>query len=122
MKKLFIFIILPVLFSCLQNKMQPNYIQNDSVQMDQEKHFIEEKNKFDSIYKKECDRLGWHSKDTSKIAWICALEQTGAPLTEEDIAHWDSVNELGDGVMIRGSERELDTIINHLRYWFVTAE
>ena len=122
MKKIFIFITLFVFLSCSQGNMQPSFIQEDSVKSINDFFLIEREKQFDSIYRKECDRLGWHSKDTSTIAWICAFEQTGLPLTKEEIAHWDSINELGDGVIIRGSERDLDTIINHLKYWFVTAE
>ena len=122
MKKIFIFIALFVFFACSQSNTQSHSVLNGSDQINNNTLLVENKNEFDSIYKEECARLGWHSEDTSKIAWICAFEQTGLPLTEEEIAHWDSINELGDGVLIRGSERDLDTIINHLRYWFVTAE
>lgn len=122
MKKMFIFITLFVFLSCSQSNTQSHSVLNGSDQISNDTLLVEDKNKFDSIYKEECTRLGWYSEDTSKIAWICAFEQTGLPLTEEEIAHWDSINALGDGVLIRGSERDLDTIINHLRYWFVTAE
>ena len=77
---------------------------------------------FDSIYKAECRRLNWTSDDTSKIAWICAFEKTALPLTEEEIAYWDSVNEEGSCVIIRDAERDLDTIINHLRYSFAAKK
>lgn len=41
--------------------------------------------------------------------------------TEEEIAHFDSLNE-NYALLIRGAERELDTIINHYHFYFTTDE
>lgn len=41
-------------------------------------------------------------------------------LTPEEIAHWDSMNANGGRLLIRGAERNLDTIVNHLRIVFIT--
>ena len=41
--------------------------------------------------------------------------------TEEEIAHFDSLNE-NYALLIRGAERELDTIINHYHFCFTTDE
>lgn len=41
--------------------------------------------------------------------------------TEDEIAHFDSLNE-NYALLIRGAERELDTIINHYHFYFTTDE
>ena len=41
-------------------------------------------------------------------------------LTPEEIAHWDSMNANGGRLLIRGAERNLDTIVNHLHIVFTT--
>jgi len=65
----------------------------------------------------------YQQKDTRKsviddtIEWL----STGA-FTEEEAAHWDSMNAEGGYLLIRGSERHLDTIINHTHVVFITEE
>ena len=62
-------------------------------------------------------------KDTRKsviedtIEWL-----TSGTFTKEDAAHWDSMNAEGGYLLIRGSERNLDTIINHTHVIFITEE
>jgi len=41
-------------------------------------------------------------------------------LTSEEIAHWDSMNAEGGYLLVRGAERNLDTIVNHLHLIFTT--
>lgn len=42
-------------------------------------------------------------------------------LTQEEIAYWDSMNATEGGyLLIRGAERKLDTIVNHLHLKFIT--
>lgn len=42
-------------------------------------------------------------------------------LTIEEAAHWDSMNAtMGGYLLIRGAERNLDTIVNHLHLIFIT--
>lgn len=41
-------------------------------------------------------------------------------LTYEEIAHWDSMNAEGGYLLVRGAERNLDTIVNHLHLIFTT--
>ena len=40
--------------------------------------------------------------------------------TPEERAKWDSMNNDGGYLLIRGAERNLDTIVNHIRLIFVT--
>ena len=40
--------------------------------------------------------------------------------TAEEAAHWDSMNARGAGLLIRGAERNLDTIVNHYHFIFIT--
>ena len=60
-------------------------------------------------------------KDTRKsviddtIEWL----STGT-FTEEEAAHWDSMNAEGGSLLIRGAERDLDTIVNHVHIVFIT--
>jgi hypothetical protein len=59
-------------------------------------------------------------KDTlSTIEFMCrdAMHDT---LTEEEAAHWDSMNANGGFLLIRGAERNLDTIVNHYHFVFTT--
>ncbi len=62
-------------------------------------------------------------KDTRKsviddtIEWL----SSGA-FTEEEAARWDSMNAEGGYLLIRGSERNLDTIVNHTHVIFITEE
>ena len=41
-------------------------------------------------------------------------------LTPEEIEYLDSVNAEGTGLIIRGAERNLDTIVNHTHLVFIT--
>jgi hypothetical protein len=41
-------------------------------------------------------------------------------LTPEEIAKWDSMNADGGYLLIRGAERNLDTVVNHIRLIFIT--
>ena len=41
-------------------------------------------------------------------------------LTPEEIAKWDSMNDEGGYLLIRGAERNLDTVVNHIRLIFIT--
>ena len=58
-------------------------------------------------------------KDTDVIAFMCKWAEEGT-LSSEEIAHWDSMNEDGGFLLVRGAERNLDTIVNHLRMVFIT--
>ena len=40
--------------------------------------------------------------------------------TPEEAAHWDSMNADGGYLLIRGAERVLDTIVNHIHIVFIT--
>jgi hypothetical protein len=40
-------------------------------------------------------------------------------LTPEEIARWDSMNANGGYLLIRGAERHLDTIVNHIHLIFI---
>ena len=40
--------------------------------------------------------------------------------TAEEAAHWDSMNAEGGYLLIRGAERNLDTIVNHYHFKFIT--
>lgn len=119
MKKLLLFMMIPACLSCTKHAAQVPLPQDTIPPFDTTAYLKKMEGLFDSIYNEECKRIGWHSKDKSVIAWMCAFEQTGLPLTEEQIAYWDSVNEFYDGVLIRDAERDLDTIINHMRYHFI---
>lgn len=41
-------------------------------------------------------------------------------LTPEEAAHWDSMNAEGGYMLVRGAERYLDTVVNHLHFIFIT--
>lgn len=41
-------------------------------------------------------------------------------LTQEEIEWWDSANADGGYMLVRGAERNLDTIVNHLHMIFIT--
>ena len=41
-------------------------------------------------------------------------------LTPEEIKWWDDANANGGYLLIRGSERHLDTIVNHVHILFIT--
>lgn len=46
----------------------------------------------------------------------------GDTLTPEEAAHWDSMNADGGYLLIRGAERYLDTVVNHLHFIFITEK
>lgn len=43
-------------------------------------------------------------------------------LTPEEAAHWDSMNAEGGYMLVRGAERYLDTVVNHLHIIFITEK
>ena len=43
-------------------------------------------------------------------------------LSPEEAAHWDSMNADGGYMLVRGAERHLDTIVNHLHIISITEE
>ena len=58
------------------------------------------------------------SDTMSVIESIC--ESFNDTLTPEEAARWDSMNANGGGLLIRGAERNLDTIVNHTHIIFIT--
>lgn len=71
-----------------------------------------------------CGVLGCqpHKPDTyssMSIEEICKDVENDV-LTVEEVARWDSMNEEEGYVLIRGAERNLDTIVNHLHMIFIT--
>lgn len=57
----------------------------------------------------------------STIENICQ-EVNSTALTSEEIAHWDSLIADGECLLVRGAERNLDTIVNHLHLIFITEQ
>ena len=55
----------------------------------------------------------------STIDYMCRIE-SNVQLTLEEAAHWDSLNSDGGYLLVRGAERDLDTIVNHIRMIFTT--
>ena len=52
-----------------------------------------------------------------------AIEVFGSDsLTSEERAYWDSMNNNGGYMLIRGAERNLDTIINYVHLIFTTEK
>lgn len=43
-------------------------------------------------------------------------------LSHEEKAKWDSLNNKGEYLLVRGAERNLDTIVNHLHLIFTTEK
>ena len=58
-------------------------------------------------------------KDTGVIAFMCKQAEEDC-LSVEETAYWDSMNEQGEYLLVRGAERDLDTIVNHLHMVFIT--
>lgn len=68
---------------------------------------------------------GCSSQPVSKqfvIETMCE-EFASDTLTSEESAHWDSLNITQGGyLLIRGAERDLDTIVNHIHLKFRTEK
>lgn len=61
-------------------------------------------------------------KHQSVIERMCH-EFASDTLTPEEAAHWDSMNTTQGGyLLIRGAERNLDTIVNHVHLIFTTEK
>ena len=58
-------------------------------------------------------------ESSSVIDKVCKQFE-GDYLTMDEIAHWDSMNAEGGSLLIRGAERDLDTIVNHVHIVFIT--
>ena len=43
-------------------------------------------------------------------------------LSYEEEAKWDSLNNKGEYLLVRGAERNLDTIVNHMHFIFTTEK
>lgn len=90
MKKLLITIPLYIACGCVPTQRVHSNKTNDSIQVEE------------SVIESMC-------KD--------AMRDT---FTAEEAAHWDSMNARGIGLLIRGAERNLDTIVNHYHFIFIT--
>ena len=53
------------------------------------------------------------------IEYMCK-DAADDELTDGEIKHWDEMNEDGGYLLVRGAERELDTIVNHMHFIFIT--
>ena len=65
-------------------------------------------------------------KDTSDLNEITAILEVvdwanSDTLTEEEAQRFDSLNE-NNSLLIRNAERELDTIVNHYHFIFITDD
>lgn len=68
-----------------------------------------------------CGCSSQYPPSQSVIEHVCK-EVASDTLKLEEIAHWDSLNTEGEYLLIRGAERNLDTIVNHMHLIFTTEQ
>lgn len=57
--------------------------------------------------------------EISEIEDFCA-DFSRSPMPPDVAAEWDSMNARGGYLLVRGSERDLDTMVNHIHIIFTT--
>ena len=60
-------------------------------------------------------------KPQSVIERMCHVFASDT-FTPEEAVHWDSMNAEGGYLLLRGAERNLDTIVNHVHLIFTTEK
>ena len=76
---------------------------------------------FEVVWAKHLQDPDWypsfHSEESVIETMIKSFEEDS--YTEEEAAHWDSMNNEGEYMLVRGAERNLDTIVNHIHLVFI---
>jgi hypothetical protein len=63
-----------------------------------------------------------NNTETSSVIERVCNDAASDSLSLEEIAKWDSLNSKGEYLLVRGAERNLDTVVNHLHLIFTTEK
>ena len=84
----------------------------------------------ETIFKVEIEKINREHSDSLTKAYIDEISKMDiaeqlkdtTPMSKEEAARFDSLNKEGNYLLIRGSNRYLDTIVNHIHYICITEE
>lgn len=84
----------------------------------------------ETIFKVEIEKINRERSDSLTKAYINEISKMDiaeqlkdtTPMSKEEAARFDSLNKEGGYLLIRGSNRYLDTTVNHIHYICITTE